>query len=317
MKKVALVLGGGGSNGDWETGVLLYFSENLQRVAPEGFFLYSGTSVGAVLTTYLAMFPPTDFRIAVKRVIALWRDRVVGTHSIWEYRKAEDVPWYLRWLFLLLPDKVRKYIPGLFHSSLGDNAKLKKLFQEEYRFEKIRSSGSKLRVGAIDLILGERHIWTELDVDASAVAASSSIPGLFPTENRPGLVLTDDGIREVIPIKAAIEAGAEVIYAISTRDPFKAPPCDSSKLGTVLGVLQRSVDLLYQEVLEGDIKLCLLHNDMIDAGNGRQGKRKLELHVIYPRRPLGDSIDFSMNKFEKQHQQGYADADAYFKGLAD
>lgn len=57
-----------------------------------------------------------------------------------------------------------------------------------------------------------------------AVIASSSIPAIFPAVPINGRAWVDGGVRSITPIAAAIEAGADEVFAIVATSPHPEPP---------------------------------------------------------------------------------------------
>lgn len=79
----------------------------------------------------------------------------------------------------------------------------------DLKFEDLRI---KLGVVITDLLKGTRILVTSGDV-WSAVAASCAIPGVFTPVKDRGTVLVDGGVVENIPVRAAVQLGADVVIA--------------------------------------------------------------------------------------------------------
>jgi NTE family protein len=140
--------------------------------------------------------------------------------------------------------------------------------------DKIRSSGIILRIATVSLETGKLRFVNEFGrfVDANksgefikedtrmspvsvadAVVASSSIPMVFPPLKLHDDNYTDGGIRTLLPIRAAIDAGATTIYAIAAGDPeiVKAPSFDNSML---LQIGYRALtEIMLDEILREEI----------------------------------------------------------------
>lgn len=127
---------------------------------------------------------------------------------------------------------------------------------------KVAASGIKLRITTVSLEFGKLRIIDEngtfLDSGfqvplRDAVKASASIPAVFPpvplsgphgTEN-----YVDGGVRENVPVKAAVEAGAHRIYAIllnPTELPFATP------FPKIIDITKRAVDIILDEAQSND-----------------------------------------------------------------
>lgn len=309
----ALVLAGGGSRGSWEAGVLKYMGEDPQFA--EGFDFGSGTSVGAINMAGIAMFPPTKFPEACKHTLKLWSTYVKKTSDIWKLRTPFG-------------------IPGLWNPSVGVNSRLDALLTELVDIDAIVASGMESRYVAVDMETGEVIHYTQSDLAAHGIkpiAASSSYPLAFPPVEIDGRWLSDGGLRDTAPLGAAIEAGAEDIVVLCTRDPRAATFKDRKEMGNMFTFGIRCLSLQMLEVLATDVKLCETHNhwaklkDVLRDNGVADGvigdilaemkpKKQVRLQVIYPSRPLGPSLDFSGEMMKEQIALGYSDAKAFFGG---
>jgi NTE family protein len=86
------------------------------------------------------------------------------------------------------------------------------------------------------------------------ILASASIPGIFRTVDLGGETYVDGGVREVLPLQIAIDAGADTIYAIycSKEAPDPKPSFASS---TLLEIVARALtDLAIGEVARDDAR---------------------------------------------------------------
>jgi NTE family protein len=87
-----------------------------------------------------------------------------------------------------------------------------------------------------------------------AILASASIPGIFLPVDLGGETYVDGGVREVLPLQVAIDAGADTIYAIacSKEAPDPKPSFASS---TLLEIVARALtDLAIGEVARDDAR---------------------------------------------------------------
>lgn len=98
----------------------------------------------------------------------------------------------------------------------------------------------------------------ELTVDLSqGVIASAAIPGIFPPEPLGDECYVDGGVRELLPIQAAVDLGASLIYAVSAAR-MDVTPRGSFRNAKLADILARSVeDLLLNEVGTGDTQPVL------------------------------------------------------------
>ncbi len=80
---------------------------------------------------------------------------------------------------------------------------------------------------AVDLLTGEKVVFTEGDV-ITAVMASSAIPGFLPPVEYDGKQLADGEASDLVPSTTAWELGAEFVVAMDvSRNLIPAPPLDN------------------------------------------------------------------------------------------
>ena len=291
----ALVLSGGGSRGSWQAGALKYLADD----GYEGCTFVSGTSVGSINACGVAMFPSKEFDQAIDHVLDLWKTKVTKTSDIWKLRFPLG-------------------IPGLWKPSVGTNDQLRALLNDVVDIEAIKNSGIQLRLPAADLETGELRIYTVEDLEQygiEPVMASASFPVAFPPVDVGGHWMTDGGLIDIAPLGAAIEAGADEIMVLVTRNPETMPFKSRNDMKNTLAVGMRDLDIMEQTVLQDDLKLCRLYNKLIKAGHKLTGKRTVKLNVLYPLTPLGDSLDFSGALMQRQIEQGYSDARDLLEGV--
>ncbi|MFW5876858.1 MAG: patatin-like phospholipase family protein [Myxococcota bacterium] len=287
----ALVLGGGGAKGAYQVGALrhLLIERGLQ------YPIVAGTSVGALNGAYLAMFPVGGESEAASSLVSLWRS--IDNRRVW--RK-----WYgglLGRLPVLLPKKLGG------KQSAYSTAPLRKLVAERFDPAAVRASGRILRIGAVDLATGERKEWTEADTDElpQAVLASSSFPMFFEPVRMGRHLFTDDGVREISPVQAAIEAGATEVDVISTNPDPLPGGFDLDANGLVLG--QRILDTMSAEIEKWDLKATWLYNALARAG--QTDRRLVRGRVLRPSSTLlDDALDFDPAKIRENMGRGEADA---------
>ena len=288
----ALVLAGGGANGAYEVGALRYLLKKLQFNFP----ILTGISVGALNAAILAQYPQGEELQAYEEMLRVW-NLVKGNKSIYK-----DWPWWGK-------------IAAIKKHSVYCTAPLRKLVYDNLDLDKVAHSKRKLRVGAVDLATGRLHYWNEKDRDLKqGVLASSAFPVMFEPVYKGDAVYTDGGVREVAPLRKAIEMGATEIVVI-TPDPENPAP-DTRSRWTSIDVAVRSLGLMMDEILDNDLDQLRTVNATIKlAGqNAVKGKRTIRLLVIRPQKPLGDSLDFSQAKRNRLMKRGYADARAAMLG---
>ena len=281
----ALVLSGGGAKGAYQVGALQYLMGELHIK----YAVYCGTSVGALNAAHLAQYGDgTEFQGAADLT------------KIWEVLETPQVyrPWYYGLLWL---------IPAFWKPSVYCTQPLRNLLKTRLDLAKLRSSGKKLRVGAVSLTTMARYVWTEASpMIQEAVAASASMPVFFEPVRLQGDLWTDGGVREGTPLQDAIALGATEIDVIivdqeGPEGSFPAKP-------TALDVAGRAVDTMLHEITLWDLKGAELYNQL--AAAGLTDKRKITIRVLRPSKPVGDARDFSSASNKAGMALGYADARA-------
>jgi len=282
----ALVLSGGGARGAFECGAIRYLlGERCYDYA-----VYSGTSVGAMNAAFLAQHASGNEKAAAAALTLLWQ-------------KIDTKHVYTDWNFL-------GKLNALWKPSVYTTKPLRDLIAAHITDEKVRASGKKLRVSAVSMSSGERTIWTEQSSKLPlAVAASAAMPLFFePVSIVGGELFVDGGVREPIPLKDAILAGATEIDVISLDEAYLEGTLPSSPKALDIG--KRTLGTMLLEIEQGDLAQVELHNRLIDAGVGDANKRKLTVRVLRPSAPLGDALDFSPAKVAREIDQGFADVKA-------
>jgi NTE family protein len=144
--------------------------------------------------------------------------------------------------------------------------------------EQINALNAEIRRKQAELEVCRQQNPPEVEEDAkvdipTAVLASSAMPAIFRTISIHGETYVDAGIRELLPVQAAIDLGADTVYGIfASRHTAPAkreeppPPqekaikfedgperVDTSKVRSVLEVASRSVmDIMLDEIGFGD-----------------------------------------------------------------
>jgi NTE family protein len=291
----ALVLSGGGTKGSWEAGVLRYLADQ----GHPGFHFISGSSVGAIITGGLAMFPPERFSEGAAFVEQIWRERITASRSIWRLR-------------------VPLGIPGLWRPSFGLNAPLHRLLQETVDIERIRASGIKLRISSVDLLTGTLKVYDESTDDiVQAILASSAFPIAFPPVAIGDRLEVDGAVRDFAPVRAAIDAGATNITALLTERGDHLSRVTPRQVSTSFRVTQRLLRIIFHEIIHNDLHQCERINSLLDRGllqEETSGYRRIHLTVIQPSAPLAGPLEFGAGLIDAQIRQGYEDARATLGG---
>lgn len=300
----ALVVSGGGSKGAFAIGAI----ERLYEEPGITFDVIAGSSTGALIAPLVV----TD---EIPRLRALYSR--VRTEDILTQRAVFDI---------------------ITHDAIYDSNPLWSLINTEIteqRYEQIVAAPKEIYLTTVNLQSGQVEYWNQhhngpigqpappgplpRQTFMRAMLASASQPVLMPNvrliEN--GNQYVDGGVREVAPLKIAIDQGATSIYAI-VLSPETAPPSPDTYL-FVVKTLLRTIDLFVQEVTVNDVHTARLVNRTLryleqarqDAArllspaqvatifdaphnpNPFAGKHLLELQVIRPAETLpSDGLEF-------------------------
>lgn len=271
----ALVLSGGGAHGAFQVGVL----KHLLGEQKKQYDILAGVSVGALNAGFLAQFKNGQEKEAVKVLEKLWLS--LDNSSI----KSFHFP---------------PYMSALWNTGMFSTKPLRNLVEKHLNVKAVAMSGKILRIGAVSLTTAKYGLWTEKDSDlVDGIMASSAFPGFFDTVKARGEEWSDGGIREVTPLKDAIDAGATEIDVILASTKGVTGP--KNKFNSAK-VIVRSLSIMMDEVFENDLKVCALKN-------GIEGYRKIDLKVYRPQKAMGNhSLDFDPEHIEQQIQAGYDEA---------
>lgn len=282
--KRALVLSGGGSKGAYQAGVL----KHILGESKIKYDVYCGVSVGALNAAFLAMYANGQEVQASESLLQIWQ--TIRTKDV---RKG----WF-----------PFGKLHALWKPSVYNSAPLIKLVRERLDVDAIRASGKELAVGAASLTTGDYRVFTHDYHDvAGAVLASSAFPAMLCPVKLDDELWTDGGVRDVTPIKAAIDLGAEKIDVVMCSPKDNDGTMDDDSPSTIT-VAKRSISILSDEVLENDIRVANLISELALVGRMKD-KKQIQIRVLRPSVPLpGDSLDFDREDLDKKIEIGYDDA---------
>ena len=200
---IGFVLSGGANLGSIHVGMLKALLE--AGVKPD---IIVGTSIGAVNAAHLAADPTLD---NVERLRDLWCDVRAGA------------------VFPLSPIHNAK---ALFREGAFFSVHLWRRFLEQRaQYRNIEDAAVPLRITATDYEEG-RSVCFDSGPVVDAILASTALPGIFPPYEIDGHHYIDGAISEQLPLKAALDAGADTIYVMAVSVP--SPPPDRRSPLTIL-----------------------------------------------------------------------------------
>jgi NTE family protein len=190
--RTAFVLSGGASLGALQVGMLQALYE--RGIAPD---LLVGTSAGALNAAFVASRLQTA--ATAKQLGRIWRSLL-----------REDI----------FPIRMSALVGGICgrRDHLVPDRGLRQLIRRYVEFDDLADAAIPLHLVTFDLTEG-RELRLSDGPAVDAVAASASIPGVFPPVPMAERRLVDGGVVNNTPISHAVELGAERIYVLPTQDP--------------------------------------------------------------------------------------------------
>jgi len=280
----AVVLSGGGSKGAYQVGVLKKW------MAEDGldYDLVAGISVGALNAAMLCQTPVGDPKAAWDILNATWSQ--VSNARI----KKSWLPFGV--------------LGALWEPSVYNSKPLQKWVKSGLDPKKIAASGRKLRVVAVSLDTGDTRVATESSENIPEwVSASAAFPVMLTPIEIEGQSWVDGGLRSITPLGEAIRAGATEIDVILCSSTKLIPPYQPKKHAAIPGCLMRSLEIMTNQILRDDLRICGLKNELALRGGPH---RQIKLRVLEPQVPelTPDSLEFTQTIVKKLIQIGYDDA---------
>ncbi len=258
MSKI-LVLAGGSVKGAFQAGVMKAMME--RGYQPDAVY---GVSVGSLNAAYfvnqLGMQALTDgpisFTDASQDLWDFWETRITSPKSL-------SKPFNI---FQLGLTALRKKFKGLV-----DTQPLRNLLTEVLSIRNLHASPISLKIGAVNIIDGTMYyVDTSEEHFLDYLMASSAVPILMPVVKINGETrrsFLDGGLRDVAPIKKAVDDGASHIVCISCHlESIEGGHFDS---GDLLALVDRVMDIAVNEILNADIKEVMISNTTIDIQSVR------------------------------------------------
>jgi NTE family protein len=277
VRRLAIVLSGGGARGAYEAGVLSYLFDELASVRGRDIRvdIVCGTSVGAINSAFLAAHL-LDARHGVRRLVELWQtlrlERVLG----FGWRQVSLVPRIFAGagaagVFDVTPmaGLVRQEIPWRAISRTMRSGALRALSITCTEVSTGRTvlfmqtgpgTGLPLHAPPRMLMRGER-------IGPHHALASASIPLLFPPVPIGRQLYMDGGLRQNTPIAPALRLGATHVLVVGTSHLMRGvSPHTSLELPSASFVLGKIMNALLLDHLDTDLATVGLLNDCIDSG---------------------------------------------------
>ena len=249
-----LVLAGGSVKGAFQAGVMKAMME--RGYQPDAVY---GVSAGSLNAAYFVnqlglqaiTGEPISFIQASQDLWDFWETRITSPKSL-------SKPFNI---FQLGLSALRKKFKGLV-----DTKPLRNLLTEVLSIRNLHASPIELKIGAVNIVDGTMYyVDTSEEHFLDYLMASSAVPILMPVVKINGETrrsFLDGGLRDVAPIKKAVDDGANQIICISCHmETIEGGHFDS---GDLLALVDRVMDIAVNEILNADIKEVMLSNTSID-----------------------------------------------------
>jgi NTE family protein len=288
MAERALVLSGGSIKGAFQAGAIA-------EVLASGFrpgAIY-GTSVGSLNGGFLAdragrstrpleSVPWPQIGEGLKE---FWLHRITSFAKIGRKRSAAALGWAL----------LTRSFNGLL-----DMSRLHRLVREEMDAQSISESAAEFFACAVNIRTSDAFYADKSNGDIlSYILASTAIPLMMPIVDVGGEPFWDGGVREVAPLKMAVNDGATEVVCIA---------CDQEHLddldprlfrGRVGKQVERLMEMVVSETLANDIGTAQDINTYLEECQPPSGllagRHRVNLTVIRP----SDRIDVDITNFDR------------------
>jgi NTE family protein len=237
---IGFVLGGGGSLGSSQVGMLQALAEH--GITPD---LVVGTSVGSVNGSLLALDPAK----APERLAAIWermtRARVFPGGLFAQLRMLRQHKTHL------FPNAGLAEVLSQGLGGVNDFADL------ELPFGAV----------AVDSVTGQPVLLRSGEL-VPAILASSAIPGIYPPVRHEGRVLYDGGVLANVPIRQALNMGAKSLVVLDCAFPGHLPTVPETLAETLLfwaTLSMRNQAVLEVELASADVPVLYLPGPPVQA----------------------------------------------------
>lgn len=284
MRKLTLVLPGGGACGRWQAGVIQYLSD--AGVLPQ-INLICGTSVGGLNT------------IAVGKYL----HSMEGFKAMWASIKSNKDIFDGMLQFKTFWDVIGM-VGQIFNTNKGKSILTPKglytLLDKEFGNVTIGDLAVPVMITSTELTHGERYMFSSIDhpeIKSNFVGkCTSAIPLAFPAVEQEKYLFSDGGLGRNNPIDVAITEGSTHIILIGTT-PDTYPVKEMKN--TIVEVALRMEDII----------MHIFEEESWEAKTDYAEKQKLDPTLpiikfldIYPSESTGDALNFGN---VEQFQKGY------------
>jgi NTE family protein len=286
MRKVALVLSGGGAKGAFQ-----FMAESYAReIRDYRWDIIAGVSVGALNGAMLAM------------------ERYERLEEVWTTITADQVMTGSMNIWAIL-----KLFFGA--KSIYGNKPLWRLIEREIDPTLVKTD---LRIGVVSLRTGQYLRFRPGDPGfLRAVLASGAIPLIWPpVDVTPALPdMVDGGVRNVSPLGDVLDANPDEVVIINCNP--RMPPTTDNPFKNALDIGKVALEVALHEIFTTDVREFLRINRNVQEAaehgvtlHNEHGKpfKYYAYKIIEPESSLGDSLDFSREMLDRRMQIGWETA---------
>lgn len=307
---LGVVLTGGGARASYQVGALRALYEIMHAGKKENISYLTGTSAGAINTTFLAA-KAEDFDVATRDLLKLWQS--LQPEDVYRTDVLSLTRIGSRWMSGSILGGLK--VKGAKINYLLDNSPLKRLLHKAVSMEKIEENCLNGKIKGIALTAtnyfsgssvvfynGAESIksWNRTDrfglrtkLGIEHILGSCSIPFFFPPTRIGESYYGDGCIRQTTPLSPCIHLGAKKIIAIGIRhlrtqekavELSLKPQFDSPGIAQIAGMTLNSVFL---DSLEADVERMERINQTIKRAGGHPELRPIPVLMLRPSRDLG------------------------------
>jgi NTE family protein len=305
----ALVLGGGNIKGAYQAGIIAGLLE--AGYEPE---IVTGISVGALNAAYLAGLTPRGSS-------PMWPDVGRAVESFWRTRVRSPRDFVRR---RGLPGVVLSLIRRRWNG-LVDTDGLAAVVRDELGRHPPSRTGLVARVGAVNLLSGKLEYRAPDDpAFVDHVLASTAEPVAMPLRFVYGQPYYDGGLRDVTPLKQALELGATRIVCAVCQPEALGPAASDFDRGDAFALVGRVSGIVVNEIVRNDVEYFLEIDAFLALLEGQPrtpeveaiashpfiaDKRRVPILVVRPKEEIRLDLEhFTPDDIERLIEQGRCDA---------
>jgi NTE family protein len=297
-----LVLAGGSVKGAFQAGVVKALAE--KGFQPDVIYGISAGSLNAAFLINSMGQQQLDgqapsFQQAASDLWDFWETRITHPASLSKPLSIFELGW----------SALTKKFNGLVSTQ-----PLRELIHDVIAIRNLQASPVALQIGAVNIMEGRIHYVDPSMLDfLDYLLASSAVPILMPVvkiggEERRSYL--DGGLRDVTPIRKALEDGGKHIVCVSCHpEAIEGGYFDS---GDLLALVDRVMDIAVNEILNADLRETILINNSLPADGSDlkdgpyQGFRRVNLESIRPEQPITIDIQhFTKMDIRRMLEVGY------------